>query len=75
MADCGHFGRVDVDKAAVLATVLEANHAADLGEEGVVLAAADVGAGLKRGSTLTDDNAATEDGLTTEYLDSEPLGV
>ena len=69
------FGRVDVDEAAVLAAVLEADHAADLGEEGVVLAAADVGAGLERGAALTDDDAAAEDGLAAEYLDAEPLGV
>jgi hypothetical protein len=73
--DGGDFCGVNVDEASVLATILEAYYAADLGEEGVVLAATDVCAGLERGSTLTDDDAATEDRLTAEYLDSEPLCV
>ena len=73
--DRREFGWIDIDKATMLALVLEADDAVDLGEEGVVLAAADVGAGLERGATLTDDDAATEDRLTTEYLDSEPLCV
>ena len=73
--DRGEFGGVDVDEAAVLALVLEADDAVDLGEEGVVFAAAYVGAGLERGPALTDDDAATEDGLAAEYFDAEPLGV
>jgi len=73
--DRGQFGGIDVDEAAMLALVLEADDAVDLGEEGVVLAATDVGAGLERGATLTDDDASTEDRLTAENLDSEPLGV
>ena len=68
-------GWVDVDEATLLAFVLEADDAVDLGEEGVIFAATDVGAGFERGSTLTDDDAAAEDRLTAEYLDSEPLGV
>ena len=82
MVTCGaldgnrcQFGWIDVDEAAVLTFVLEADDAVDFGEEGVVFATTDVGAGLERGSTLTDDDAAAEDRLTTEYLDSEPLGV
>jgi hypothetical protein len=69
------FGRVDVDEATLLAAIAEANHAGDLGEEGVVLAAADVFAGLERGSTLANDDAAAEDGLAAEYLNAEPLCV
>src|SRR3984957_12802658 len=59
-------GGIDIDEAAVLATILEADHAADLGEQGVVLAAADVGAGLQRCSALTNDDAAAQDGLAAE---------
>ena len=59
----------------MLALVLEADDAVDFGEEGVVLAAAYVGAGLERGAALTDDDASTEDRLPTEDLDAEPLGV
>ena len=73
--DRDDFGGIDVDEAAVLTTILEANHAADLGEEGVVLAAADVRAGLQRCATLTDDDAATEDSLAAENLNAESLGV
>jgi hypothetical protein len=50
--DRGKFGWVDVDEAAVLALVLEADDAVDLGEEGVVFAAAYVGSGLERGASL-----------------------
>ena len=73
--DRGQVGGIDVDEAAVLALVLEADDAVDFGEEGVVLAAAYVGAGLERGAALTDDDATAEDGLAAEYLDAEPLGV
>ena len=73
--DGGDFGGVDVDEAAALALVLEADDAGDLGEEGVVLAAANVGAGLQRRSTLADDDGAAEDSLAAEALDAEPLGV
>jgi len=73
--DRGEFGGVDVDEAAVLPLVLEADNAVDLGEEGVVFAAAYVGAGLERGASLTDDDASTEDCLTAEYLDAEPLCI
>ena len=59
----------------MLATVLEANLAVDLREEGVVRATADVGAGLERCAALTDDDAAAEDRLATEDLDAEPLCV
>src|ERR1700733_11808603 len=61
--DRGQLGWVDVDEAAVLALVLEADDARDHSEEGVVLAAADVGAGLQRGSALPDDDATGENGL------------
>ena len=73
--DRGEFGWVDVDETAVLALVLEANDAVDLGEESVVFAAAYVGAGFERGAALTNDDASTEDGLAAEYFDSEPLGI
>ena len=73
--DRGEVGGVYVDEAAVLALVLEADDAVDLGEEGVVFAAAYVGSGLERGAALTDDDASTEDCLTAEYLDAEPLGI
>ena len=42
--------------------------AADLGEEGVVLAAAHVGAGLQRCAALADDDGAAEDALPPNTL-------
>jgi hypothetical protein len=59
----------------MLSTILETDDAIDLGEESIVLAPADVRAGLKRCATLTDDDAAAEDGLSAENFDSEPLCV
>ena len=59
----------------MLATVLEADDARDLREEGVILAAADVQAGLERCAALTDDDAAAKDRLAAEYLYAKPLGV
>ena len=73
--DRSEIGGVDIDEAAVLALVLEADDAVDFGEESVVLAAADIGAGLERGSALADDDASTKDGLAAEDFDAEPLGV
>ena len=52
----------------MLALVLEADDAVDLGEEGFVLAAADVGAGLQRCAALRDDEASTEDRLPPKTL-------
>ncbi len=75
MGDGGNFSWFNVYKTSLLAAVLELDYAADLGEEGVVLATAYVCAGLERCAALTDDDAAAEDGLATEYLDSKPLGV
>lgn len=66
---------IDGDEAANLATVLEADYAVNLGEEGVVLAAAYVCAGLERGPTLTDEDGAAGDGFAAEALDAEPLCI
>lgn len=73
--DGGDFGGIDRDEAAELSSVLEANHAGDFGEEGVVFAAADVEACLERCAALADDDAAAEDCLAAEYLHPESLGV
>jgi len=70
-----NFGGIDGDEAAVLPAVLEADYAGDLGEEGVVLAAAYVGAGLERCPALADDDAAAQDCLAAEYLDAQSLRV
>jgi hypothetical protein len=71
----GDFGGIDVDEAALLSAIAEANYAGDLSEQGVVFAATDVFAGLERCATLANDDAAAEDCLAAEYLDAEPLCV
>jgi hypothetical protein len=73
--DCGDFCRVDVDEATLAAAVLEANYAGDLGEEGIVFAATDIGAGFVGCPALADDDAAAQDALAAEDLDAESLGV
>ena len=62
-------------EAVLLAAVLEADYAGDLGEEGVVLAAAHVCAGLERGSALANQDGASGDYLAAEALDAEALRV
>ena len=70
-----HFCRIDGDKTAVLATVLEADHTRDLREKGVVLATANIQAGLQRCAALANDDAAAEDCLAAEYFHAKPLRV
>lgn len=59
----------------MLAAILESNHAGDLGEEGVVFAAANIQAGLQWCAALANDDAAAEDCLAAKYLYAEPLRV
>jgi len=59
----------------MLATILELHHAANLGEKGVVLTAADIEAGLQRGSTLANQDRAAGHGFAAEALDAEALRV
>ena len=73
--DGDDFGRIDQDEAAMLATILEADDARYLREEGIVLAAADVQAGLERCAALADDDAAAQNCLAAKHLDAEPLRV
>src|SRR6478609_4343954 len=60
----------DVDFSA-----LELDLAGLEGEEGVVLADADVEAGVEAGAALADDDRAGADGLAAVGLDAEVLGV
>lgn len=68
-------GGVDGGEPAAVAAVGEDDAAADFGEEGVVRAAADVGAGLDTGAALADDDGAASDELAGEGFDAEALGV
>jgi hypothetical protein len=66
---------IDRDETADLAAVLEADYAVDLGEEGVVLAAAYVCSGLERCSALTNQDGATGDSFAAEALNAESLCI
>src|SRR5690349_12874523 len=66
-------GRLDVDKLAHAAPVAEIDHAGHLGEQGIVLAPADVEAGLDLGAALPDDDRTAGDELAAEDLHAEPL--
>src|SRR5688572_21489947 len=69
----GGSGGEHVHIGALPAPVLELHDAADLGEQGVVLAAPDVAAGEEAGAALAHDDRAALDGLAAERLDPEAL--
>ena len=74
----GEFGctlGVDADEFTFAAFIFELNEAFDQGEERVVLAAADVVAGLPFGSTLACKDIAAEDLLAAEFLKPKPLCI
>src|SRR6516164_3138491 len=56
-----------------VAHTAERDHPADQREQGVVLAAADTGAGVEVGAALAHDDLARVDLLTAEPLDAQPL--
>jgi hypothetical protein len=66
---------VDVNELAVLRTTREPDYAGLHGEQGVVIAAAHVGAGVEFGTTLTDDDGTRLYEFSTECLYAEHLGV
>src|SRR3546814_470116 len=55
--------------------VVELHMAVGGGEQGVILAHADVLAGMHLGAALADDDIARNDGLAAELLDAEALGL
>ncbi len=59
----------------MLTAVLKADNTAHLCEQGVILAAADVEAGLQRCTTLADDDSAAQNCLTAKHLHAESLRV
>jgi hypothetical protein len=67
--------RNDTYLAAVVAVILEAHLAVDLREERVILAEADVEAGLEATTLLAHQNGATGHDVAIVTLDAEPLGV
>src|SRR5262245_32075172 len=67
--------RLHRNEGAAIAGVLEAHGAGRLGEQGVVLAHADIGAGVELGAALAHQDVAGEDFFRTELLDAEaPAG-
>src|SRR5687767_3327497 len=67
--------RLHRNEGAAVAGVLEADRAGRLGEQGVVLADADVGAGVELGAALANQDVAGEDFFRAELLDAEaPAG-
>ena len=69
------FYRFDHHELAHGALIHELDAASDLGEEGVVFAAADVESGLYAGAALADDDRAAGDDLSAERLKAEPLRI
>ena len=69
------FGREDRDEPAPRAVVLELHRAGDLGKQRVVLAEADVEAGLVLAAALADEDRPAGDEVAVGPLDAEPLRV
>ena len=70
----GTFG-VDADELAPAALVFEFDEALDKSKERIVLAAADVVAGLPLSSALAGKDVAAEDMLTAKFLEPKPLCI
>src|SRR5262249_24355127 len=69
------FDRFDHHELAHAATVFKHNSSANLCEQSVVFAAANVQAWLHAGAALTHDNRATGHHLSAECFESETLRV
>ena len=67
--------RIHAALGLLLALALEANHAVHQGEQGVVAAAAAVGAGMNVGAALTLQDVARQDELAARTLRAEALGL
>src|SRR5437868_6928808 len=72
LSNLGGGRRHHVDTATL---AVERHHAGGQGEQGVVLAAADIPSGLIARAALADDDAAGQDGLPTVDLHAQPLAV
>src|SRR5690606_7468500 len=70
----GHRLGVDADLLAGLAPPLKHHVPVDLGKQGVVLAQADVDAGMNARPPLAHEDAAGRHLLAAEPLDAQPLG-
>src|SRR5207237_1675621 len=63
----------DRDVFASAAAAAELHRAVHGGEDRVVAAHADIGAGVKLGAALAHDDVAGQDDLAAEFLDAEPF--
>ena len=66
---------MDADEAAGMAFVFELHDAGDLRKERIVLADADVDAGLELGAALANKNRSAADELAAEAFHAQPLRV
>ena len=71
----GSFSGTNVDHPPAAPAVSELDHARDLREQRIVLAAAHVVARLKARAALTNQDRPAADKLAREAFDSQPLGV
>jgi len=71
LLDCG----VDVYELTHTAAVPEFNHTGDLGEQGIVLAPADIDAGLNLRAALPNEDGPAGDELAAERLHAEALRI
>src|ERR1043165_8932102 len=69
---CGSFG-LHRDRGAAAGAGMEGPPAVRLGEQGVVLADADVGAGMELGAALADQDVARDHDLVAELLHAQAL--
>ena len=70
-----YFHRLDHHELAHLSLVQEFDAARDLGEEGVIFAAADVQPRLHPRAALPDDDCPAGHQLPAECLESKPLRI
>src|SRR5690348_9342275 len=67
------FGGLDRHEGAAAGGGVEGDPTIRLGEQGVVLADADIGAGMELGAALAHEDVAGEDELIAEPLHAQPL--
>ena len=69
------FYRFDHHELAHRALVHELDAAGDLGEEGVIFAAADIESGLHASAALPHNDRSAGDDLSAECLEAKPLRI
>ena len=67
------FDGIDADLLLVFSETLKADNACQLRIERIIIADADIVAGMKYGAALTDEDAASTDALAIRTLNAEPL--